>query len=273
MDNLCESSHPERSVASGIQAMGRLGTLGVLEGQVALVTGAGQGSGRGVALALAGEGASVSLVGRTESKLLAVATEIRRRGLRALSVLCDVGEREQIDAAVAATLSEFGRIDILVNAAHHDVRRGTLLDMADEDVELLWRTGPRATLRFMRQCHPYPRGGGSVVNFGSSAQMNPPNFGVYAAMKDAIRSLSRAAAVEWGSDLIRVNVIAPYTDSPSMIADLASRGGPSSYNIPLGRVGDAENDIGRVSVFLASEDASYLTGQFLVLDGGFAYHR
>jgi len=247
--------------------------LGSLDGQVALVTGAGQGSGRGVALAFATEGAWVALVGRTESKLLAVESEVRDRGSAAMSIRCDVGENAQIDAAVEAVLSKFGRIDVLVNAAHHDVRRGTLLEMSDDDVELLWTTGPRATPRFMRRCHPHLRGGGSIVNFGSSAQMNPPNFGSYAAMKDAIRAISRAAAVEWGPDQIRVNVIAPYTDSPNMVADLAPRGGPSSYSIPLGRVGDSENDIGRVCVFLASDDASYLTGQFFVLDGGFAYHR
>ena len=215
----------------------------------------------------------VALVGRTESKLVAVESELQARGSVAMTVRCDVGENEQIDDAIDAVLSNFGRIDVLVNAAHHNVRRATLLEISDEDVELLWKTGPRATLRFMRQCHPYLHGGGSIVNFGSSAQMNPPNFGTYAAMKDAIRAMSRAAAVEWGPDQIRVNVIAPYTDSPNMVADLASRGGPSSYNIPLGRVGDSEDDIGRVCVFLASDDASYLTGQFLVLDGGFAYHR
>jgi meso-butanediol dehydrogenase/(S,S)-butanediol dehydrogenase/diacetyl reductase len=247
--------------------------MGILDGQVALVTGAGQGSGRGVALALAAEGALVALVGRTESKLQSVASEISGRGSAAAAIRCDVAENEQIDGAVEATMASFGRIDILVNAAHHQVRRGTLLEMSDEDVELLWRTGPRATLRFMRRCYPHMQGGGSVVNFGSSAQMNPPQFGSYAAMKDAIRAISRAAAVEWGPDRIRVNVIAPYTDSPNMIADLSSRGGSSSYSIPLGRVGDAEIDIGRVCVFLASDDASYLTGQFLVLDGGYAYHR
>jgi NAD(P)-dependent dehydrogenase (short-subunit alcohol dehydrogenase family) len=247
--------------------------MGILDGQVALVTGAGQGCGRGVALAFAAEGASVVVAGRTEHTLLHVAGEIRDRGGVALPVLCDVGINEQIDDAVETAASTFGTIDILVNAAHHNVRRGTLLDMPDEDVELLWTTGPRATLRFMRRSYPLLRGGGTVINFGSAAQLNPPNFGSYAAAKEAIRAISRAAAVEWGPDQIRVNVIAPYAESPSMIDDLALQGGAPAHITPLGRLGDAEKDVGRVSVFLAGPDASYLTGQFLVLDGGLAYHR
>jgi NAD(P)-dependent dehydrogenase (short-subunit alcohol dehydrogenase family) len=203
-----------------------------------------------VALAFAAEGASVVVAGRTEHTLLHVAGEIRDRGGVALPVLCDVGINEQIDDAVETAASTFGTIDILVNAAHHNVRRGTLLDMPDEDVELLWTTGPRATLRFMRRSYPLLRGA-----------------------KEAIRAISRAAAVEWGPDQIRVNVIAPYAESPSMIDDLALQGGAPAHITPLGRLGDAEKDVGRVSVFLAGPDASYLTGQFLVLDGGLAYHR
>jgi meso-butanediol dehydrogenase/(S,S)-butanediol dehydrogenase/diacetyl reductase len=247
----------------------------ILDGRVALVTGAGQGSGRGAALALAAEGASVAVVGRTESKLLDVAKEIRERGSAAISVPCDVGDIAQIDAAIETTVSEFGTVDILVQAAQHLARVGDLLDMPDEDIELLWTTGPRATLRFMRKCHPYLRGGGSIINFGSSTQIKPHHFGVYAATKDAIRALTRAAAVEWGPDQIRVNMLAPVTDSPNWIADRARRNdnSPPGLGVPLGRVGDAERDIGRVVVFLAGEDSAYLTGQFLLADGGFAYHR
>ena len=134
-------------------------------GRVAIVTGAGQGSGRGVALALAAEGASVAVVGRTESKLVDVAQEITDRGAITIPLLCDVGDAAQIDAVVKATAHHFGRIDILAQAAHHNSRVGNLLDVSDEDIELLWTTGPKATLQFMRQCYPYFRGGGSIIKF------------------------------------------------------------------------------------------------------------
>lgn len=249
--------------------------MGILDGRVAIVTGAGQGSGRGVALALAAEGASVAVVGRTESKLVDVAREIKDRGGMAIPLPCDVGDTAQIDAVVKATADEFGRIDILAQAAHHNSRVGNLLEVSEEDIELLWATGPKATLHFMRQCHPYLRGGGSIINFGSSTQMKPAHFGVYAATKDAIRSLSRAASIEWGPDRIRVNVMAPVTDSPNWLADRRRRGDTSDpgLGVPLGRVGDAESDIGRVAVFLAGDDSAYVTGQFILVDGGFAYHR
>jgi NAD(P)-dependent dehydrogenase (short-subunit alcohol dehydrogenase family) len=249
--------------------------MGILDGRVALVTGAGQGSGRGAALSLAAEGAFVAVVGRTESKLVDVVEEIRQRGSTAIAVPCDVGESSQIDAAIEATVSAFGTVNILVQAAHHNARVGDLLDMPEEDMELLWTTGPLATLRFMRKCHPYLRGGGSIINFGSSTQIKPAHFGVYAGTKEAIRAISRAAAVEWGPDQIRVNMLGPVTDSPNWVADRARRNenGPPGLGVPLGRVGDAERDIGRVVVFLAGDDSAYLTGQFILADGGFAYHR
>jgi NAD(P)-dependent dehydrogenase (short-subunit alcohol dehydrogenase family) len=248
--------------------------VGILDGRVALVTGAGQGAGRGIALAFAAEGASVALVGRTESKLANVAGEIEARGESALAVRCDVGEPADIDSAVDAAVARFGTVDILVNAAHHNTRRGVLLDLTDEEIELLWVTGPRATLHFMRRCHPHLRGGGAIINFGSGTQMNPVNYGMYAGMKEAIRAISRAAAVEWGPDQIRVNVISPLVESPSMDADFAGRGVTVALNrIPLGRVGDPEADIGRVAVFLAGPDAAYVTGLLMSVDGGQQYHR
>jgi len=249
--------------------------MGTLEGRVALITGAGQGSGRGLALALAAQGASIAVVGRTESKLHLVADEVRDRGVPSIVERCDVSDAAQIDATVDAVVGAFGRIDILVNAAHHNVRAGKLLEMRSTDIELLWKTGPLAALHFMRRCYPHLRGGGSIVNFGSATQFEPANYGVYAAMKDAIRTISRAAAVEWGPDQIRVNVIAPLVESPSAAAQRAERGESTSNPVatPLGRMGDPEADIGRVAAFLASDDASYVTGQFITLDGGFAYHR
>jgi 2-hydroxycyclohexanecarboxyl-CoA dehydrogenase len=124
-----------------------------LAGRVALVTGAGQGIGRGTALALAKEGAAVGLAGRTLSKCDAVATEIRTLGGRALPIACDVSVRAQVDAAVAATVSAFGGLDILVNNAQASVQ-AKLADTTDADVDLAWRTGPVATLYAMQSAPP-----------------------------------------------------------------------------------------------------------------------
>jgi NAD(P)-dependent dehydrogenase (short-subunit alcohol dehydrogenase family) len=250
--------------------------VGVLDGNVALVTGAGQGAGLGVALALALEGAAIAVVGRTEPKLQQVVEQIASRDGRALAVRCDVGSEVDIDRAVDAAAAQFGTIDILVNAAHHNSRKDALLDIDDETIELLWTTGPRATLRFMRRCHDMLCGGGAVINFGSGTQFSPQGYGVYAAMKEAISTISLAAAVEWGPDDIRVNVISPLVRSPSMDAGHAD---PLEHveevraRVPLRRIGEPEADIGRVAVFLASDDARYVTGQLVCVDGGQGYHR
>jgi NAD(P)-dependent dehydrogenase (short-subunit alcohol dehydrogenase family) len=247
---------------------------GALTGKVALVTGAGQGAGQGVAEALAEGGATVAVVGRTRSKLETVVEGIESSGGQAVAVRCDVGSTDEIDATVEEVVSRFATVDILVNAAHHNTRGGALLDVDDEDVDLLWRTGPLATLRFMRRCHPHLAGGGSIVNFGSGAQFAPEGYGVYAGTKDAIQAITRAAAVEWGRDGIRANVIVPHVTSPSMEAALAdpARRARSLANIPIGRFGEPA-DIGRVAAFLAGPDAAFVTGQTLLVDGGMKYHR
>ena len=127
---------------------------GRLEGRVALVTGAGQGIGRGVALALAKEGAAVALAGRTFSKCERVAAEVADLGGRALAIACDVSSRAQVDAAVDATVQAFGGIDVLVNNAQSSVQ-AKLEDTTDEDVELAWRTGAVATLYAMQAALPH----------------------------------------------------------------------------------------------------------------------
>jgi len=251
--------------------------MGVLGGKVALVTGAGQGVGRGIALALAAEGCSVALAGRTEGKLRAVRAEAEARGARALAIGCDVGVADQIDACVARVAEEFGRLDVLVNNAQV-VPFGTLLEVREEDLDAGWRTGPLATLRFMRRCHPYLKGGGSIVNLGTGAALRPDpvGYGAYAAVKEAIRALTRAAAVEWGADGIRVNAIIPLALSPGMEGWIRERPGEAAAflaTIPLGRVGDVERDIGRAVVMLTGPDAAYVTGTTLMLDGGQAYLR
>lgn len=245
--------------------------MGSLRDRVALVTGAGQGSGRGVALAFAAEGAAVAVVGRTRAKLEAAACEIEARGSRALVLPGDVADGDAIQRCVAETIEQLGALHILVNAAQHEQREGRLLELPESDVELLWRTGPLATLRFMRAAHPHLRGGGSILNFGSGAALRPQGFGVYAACKEAIRALTRAAAVEWGPDGIRANLIAPLAHSPAFDQVFDAHPGMrerSLARIPLRRFGDPEHDVGRAAVFLCGPEGGYVTGQLLMLDGG-----
>jgi meso-butanediol dehydrogenase/(S,S)-butanediol dehydrogenase/diacetyl reductase len=246
-----------------------------LKGKVAIVTGAGQGVGRGVALALAADGASVMLMGRTLAKLQGVAAEISERGGRAAVVAGDVKELDDIERCVAATVAEFGTIDILVNNAQ-EVALGYLLEVSDEAVVAGWSSGPLATLRFMRLCHPYLCGGGAIINMGSAAgtRPDPMRRGAYAAAKEAIRAFTRAAAMEWGRDGIRVNAVLPYAMSPAL--EQLAADAPDEFNRrrlmnPSGRIGDAEIDVGRAVAFLAGPDAGYITGATIPVDGGTAF--
>jgi NAD(P)-dependent dehydrogenase (short-subunit alcohol dehydrogenase family) len=248
--------------------------MGELDGKAALVTGAGQGAGRGIALALAGAGAAVALVGRTRSKLDAVREEVEQAGGRAVVLPGDVADADTVAAVVDRAVGALGAIDILANVAHHHVRRGRLLDMDETDVDANWMTGPLATLRFMRACHPHLRGDGVIINTGSGAQFRPQDYGIYAAAKDAVAAITRAAAVEWGPDGIRAHLIVPHAVSPAMEADLAdpARRAATLASIPLGRFGRPD-DIGRAAVFLAGPAAAFMTGQVLLVDGGMSYHR
>jgi NAD(P)-dependent dehydrogenase (short-subunit alcohol dehydrogenase family) len=244
-----------------------------LAGKVVLVTGAGQGVGRGAALALAREGAAVALAGRTLSKCESVAAEIAAFGGTALALACDVTERQQIDATVAATAERFGGLDALINNAQSSVQR-LLTDTSDEDVDLCWRSGPMATLYAMQAALPLlrARGGGTIVNFGSSTAIEGnATFGAYAMAKEAIRGLSRVAAREWGRYGIRVNVVVPTALSPGAVEFRDAE--PEKFRkqearFALRRMGDPETDIGRAIVALVSDDLAYLTGDTLMLTGG-----
>ena len=244
-----------------------------LTGRVAVVTGGGQGVGRGIALALAKEGASILLAGRTLSKCQTVADEIATFGGAAQAFRCDVGERGDVESAVSAAVERFGGLDALVNNAQSSTQR-LLIDTTDADVDLAYRSGPLAVLYGMQAAYPHlvARGGGSIVNFGSSTAIEGnATFGSYAMAKEAIRGLSRVAAREWGRDGIRVNVVVPSALSPAAEAFRDAR--PEAYQkqvnrIPLHRMGDAETDIGRAVVALISDDLSYMTGQTMMLTGG-----
>jgi 2-hydroxycyclohexanecarboxyl-CoA dehydrogenase len=240
--------------------------------RVALVTGGGQGIGRGIALALAEDGAAVAITGRREGPLKEVADEIVQRGGLALALVGDVSVKDDVQRVVAQTAAWRGRLDVLVNNAQSAVQR-PLEELSDEDVELAYRSGPLATFHAMQAALPHLKArGGSVVNLGSSAALlGRPDFASYAMAKEAIRGLSRVAAKEWGRYGIRVNVVCPAAVSPAAEAYLAAN--PEYHadlvrDIPLGRLGDAEQDIGRAVAALASDDLAYLTGATLMLEGG-----
>jgi meso-butanediol dehydrogenase/(S,S)-butanediol dehydrogenase/diacetyl reductase len=250
--------------------------MGVLAGKVAIVTGSGRGIGRGIALALAAEGARVAVVERNRTTLDATVRLLAERDTPGLGVACDVQNSADVSRAVTETVDHFGTVDILVNNAQ-TFPLGRLLDVDDADAEAGWESGPLATLRFMRECHPHLRGGGSIVNISSGAASipDPSSMGVYGAVKSATLSLSRTAAIEWADDGIRVNVVYPASTSHTEAAHttLPPEIAAKMRDIPLGRLGDAEHDIGRGVVFLCSDDATFITGAVLAIDGGWSYLR
>jgi meso-butanediol dehydrogenase / (S,S)-butanediol dehydrogenase / diacetyl reductase len=251
--------------------------MGILADKTAIVTGGGIGVGRGIALALAGEGAAVVLAGRTEATLAATRAEIEEAGGRAAVSVCDVTVPADVDACIALALDTFGGIDILVNNAAL-VPHGTLLEIPEELVEAAWQAGPVATMRLMRRCHRHLCGGGTIVNVSSGVTLSAtaPNRVAYAMVKSALNALTRAAAMEWAVDGIRVNTIMPFAQTDAVTRFLEEEPAHAAAivaGVPLGRIGDPEHDIGRAVVFLVGPDSGYLTGATLPLDGGLAYLR
>ena len=245
--------------------------------KTALITGSGQGVGEGIARALASHGANVCLVGRTFSKVEAVANDINQKGGSALAVECDVKNIESINNSIKISLSKFNSLNILVNNAQ-EVPLGNILDVTDESFIDGWNSGPLATFRFMKACYPHLKGGGKIINLASSSALRPDSgsYGAYAAVKESIRSLSRAAAVEWGPDNILVNCILPLAKSTGMdwwMNEYPDEANEFLKTIPLGRVGDCKDDIGEAVCHILSDGMNYITGSTIMLDGGQAFLR
>src|SRR5699024_3295917 len=243
-----------------------------VENKVALVTGAGQGVGQGIACALAERGARLILVGRSHEKVARTAEQIRERGHEAIALACDVTDPHALDALVADAIAAFGSQTILDNNTQ-TVIDDPLLSTTDDNYGQVMDSGPLAALRLMRLCHPYLSGGGAIVNIGSAAgvRWDSSGYGLYAAAKEAIRALTRAAACEWARDEIRVNAIIPLSLSPSMadwVEDRPDEAEAFLSTVPLRRLGDPEKDIGAAVAFLCSDDARYITGHSMPVDGG-----
>jgi hypothetical protein len=253
--------------------------MGRLDDKVVIVTGAGQGIGAGIALAAAAEGARIVAAGRTFEKVEKIANEITtERGVEAIAVKCDVRNRDEVDSCVTATIEQFGQIDGVVNNAQM-VALGPVLEITEKDARRTWESGFLGSLWFMQAAYPQlVKTKGNVVNLGTGSALRNdlPGFALYAGTKEMIRTMTRMAALEWGKDGIRVNAVIPNGMSPGM--EMWSEWMPDEYEtfvntIPLGRVGRLEEDVGRAVAFLLSEDAAYVTGSTLMVDGGQTYLR
>jgi 2-hydroxycyclohexanecarboxyl-CoA dehydrogenase len=245
---------------------------GRLAGQVAVVTGASRGIGLGEALALAEEGAAVSILATTEGDLARAAKEIEQQGGVALPIVADVSQRDQVDDAVRQTVDAFGRIDVLVNNAQRIPDLHAFEAWTEEELRSTFDSGFLGTWNCMQAVFPYmqKQRHGRIINTCSVVGLASwPGFAGYAATKEAIRALTRTVSQEWGQYGITVNVISPAVASTAM--DKLYPEGPARDAIlnqfAVRRFGDAQADIGAAVVYLAA-DGGYVTGCTLSVDGG-----
>ncbi len=245
-----------------------------LSGKVALVTGSGKGIGRAIALTLAEEGADVAINALHLESAEGAADEARRLGRKAIAIEADVAEVEDIDRMVAKTLEELGRIDILVNAAGILNEIVPTLEQSLENFDRVVSTHLRGTYLCCRQAGRWmiEHGGGKIINISSLAGMTGfPMRTAYGAAKAGIINLTKTLAIEWVKHNINVNCIAPgFTLTPRMkylISEGIINAESLKSRIPLGRLGEP-SEMARPALFLASDDARYITGVTIPVDGG-----
>ncbi|MDP7706325.1 MULTISPECIES: SDR family NAD(P)-dependent oxidoreductase [unclassified Mycobacterium] len=249
-----------------------------LRGHVAIVTGAAQGVGKGVAAALLERGASVLVADILADKLDATAAELGEMGPVEM-VVADLRDPDSAQRIVAAAVDAFGTVHGLVNNAIATNEPKRFVDITVDDLALGYEVGPRASFLLMQAVHPLmaAAGGGSIVNLGSGTGTGgEPKWGGYAAAKEGIRGLSKVAALEWGRDNIRVNVICPFAESDGV--KLWKQFAPDDYakavrRVPMKRIGDVRTDVGALVAFLLGADATFITGQTIHVDGGIGCFR
>ena len=268
--------------------------LADLTGRVALVTGGGRGIGRGISLALAEQGADIAVADLIESNAADVAEEVRQHGRRAAAMAMDVTDRSSVEAAVASTLNELGKIDILVNNAGI-VGAGGMWERdssSDEDWDDTFQVNVRGIVRVTEavQDHMVQRGSGRIINIASIAgRQGSPDIPHYSTSKAAVISWTQSNAQQLARHRINVNAICPgllWTPMWEAIAQRRSRLGSTQTHtevqgmpgrelfetvvdqtMPMKREQTPE-DIGKLAAFLASDDAKNITGQAINVDGG-----
>jgi NAD(P)-dependent dehydrogenase (short-subunit alcohol dehydrogenase family) len=244
-----------------------------LEGKVAVVTGGTSGIGRALSLGLADAGADVIATARRKEQVDDTANEIEARGRKTLRMASDVGDRGTLETLLAAVLERFNKVDILVNCAGM-IKRTPTLDLPEAEWTNILNTNLTGTLRACQVFgrHMLERGYGRIINIASlNSFVALSEVAAYAASKAGVASLTRSLAVEWSKKGVTVNAVAPgvfRTDLNAQLLDSTPRGQELLMRTPMGRFGKTEELVGAV-VYLASDSASFVTGQILVVDGGF----
>jgi NAD(P)-dependent dehydrogenase (short-subunit alcohol dehydrogenase family) len=244
-----------------------------LSGRVAVVVGGTSGIGRAIALGLADAGADVVGTGRRGAEVAAVADEIEKRGRRSLRIESDVTRRETLDELLAHCLRTFGKVDILVNCAGR-TKRGPTLDVSEEDWNAILETNLTGTLRSCQVFgrHMAERGYGRIVNIASLATFVALlEVAAYGASKAGVAALTKSLAMELAPRGVCVNAIAPGIFSTELtrgILEGTPRGDEYMMRTPMKRFGRLDELVG-AAIFLASGAASFVTGEVLVVDGGF----
>jgi NAD(P)-dependent dehydrogenase (short-subunit alcohol dehydrogenase family) len=244
-----------------------------LEGRTAVVLGGTSGIGRTLSLGLAKAGADVVASARRDNLVGEVASEIESLGRKTLRVASDVGDRASLERLLQETLAAFEKVDVLVNCAGI-TKRMPSLDIQEKDWNTILDTNLTGTLR---ACQVFgramlERGSGSIINIASlTSFVALYEVAPYAASKAAVVSLTKSLAIEWGKKGVRVNAIAPgvfRTDLNQALLDGTERGKELLMRTPMNRFGKVE-ELAGAAVFLASDAASFVNGEVIVVDGGF----
>lgn len=244
-----------------------------LNGKAAVVIGGTSGIGRAIAHGLAEAGADVVASARRLEQVEATATEIEERGKRTLRVTSDVGDRSSLENLLHESINAFGKVDILVNCAGR-TKRAPTVDFPEEDWDAIIETNLNGTLRGCQVFgkHMLERGYGRIVNIASlSTFVALYEVAAYSASKAAVASLTKSLAVEWASRGVCVNAIAPgvfRTALNQKLLDETQRGQEFLLRTPMKRFGNVE-ELAGAAIFLASDAARFVTGEVLVVDGGF----